>query len=91
MATASQLPTSFTLNNDKIVPAIRLGTPQGDDGNSKVKEVVLNALLNGYCHIDGATAYGNEKNIGEAIRESGIPCSEIFVTTKAVSTSGFFY
>jgi alcohol dehydrogenase (NADP+) len=91
MATASQLPTSFALNNDKIVPAIGLGTFQGDDGNSKVKEVVLNALLNGYCHIDGATAYGNEKDMGEAITESVIPRSEIFVITKSVSISGHLY
>jgi alcohol dehydrogenase (NADP+) len=91
MATASQLPTSFALNNDKIVPAIGLGTFQGDDGSSKVKEVVLNALLNGYCHIDGATAYGNEKDMGEAITESVIPRSEIFVITKSVSISGHLY
>ncbi|KAE9370941.1 Aldo/keto reductase [Stipitochalara longipes BDJ] len=82
MATTSQLPTSFTLNNNEIVPAVGLGTFQGDDGNSKVEKVVLNALLNGYRHIDGATAYGNEKDIGEAIKKSGIPRSEIYVTTK---------
>ncbi|TVY92220.1 putative oxidoreductase [Lachnellula willkommii] len=82
MSTSRQPPTSFTLNNGTSVPAAGLGTFQGDEGNSKVKEVVLTALLNGYRHIDGATAYGNEKDIGEAIKESGIPRNEIYVTTK---------
>ncbi|TVY14877.1 Alcohol dehydrogenase [NADP(+)] A [Lachnellula arida] len=82
MSTSRQLPTSFTLNNGTSVPAVGLGTFQGDEGNSKVKEVVLTALLNGYRHIDGATAYGNEKDIGEAINESSIPRNEIYVTTK---------
>jgi alcohol dehydrogenase (NADP+) len=40
------------------------------------------ALQLGYRHIDGASAYGNEREIGEAIKESGIPREEIFVTSK---------
>uniref|UniRef100_L7J3E5 Aldo-keto reductase n=1 Tax=Pyricularia oryzae (strain P131) TaxID=1143193 RepID=L7J3E5_PYRO1 len=40
----------------------------------------------GYRHIDGAHAYGNEKQIGEAIKESGIPREEIFVTSKLAQT-----
>ena len=36
----------------------------------------------GYRHIDGASAYDNEREIGEAIKESGVPRAEIFVTTK---------
>lgn len=36
----------------------------------------------GYRHIDGATAYGNEEAIGDAIRECGIPRDQLFVTTK---------
>lgn len=61
-------------------PAVGFGTFQGDAGNSHVKEVVLSALRNGYRHIDTAAAYGNEREVGEAIKESGIPRSEIFVT-----------
>lgn len=52
------------------------------DGNSKVLEAVKRALQLGYRHIDGASEYGNEKDIGEAIKQSGIPRKEIFVTSK---------
>lgn len=83
------LPQVFSLNNGHNVPAIGLGTFQGDEGNSKVKDAVKIALQLGYRHIDGASAYGNEKEIGEAIKESGIPRHEIFVTSK-LYVPGFF-
>lgn len=76
------LPTHYTLNIGVSVPAIGLGTFQSADGNSKVKDAVLSALKTGYRMIDGANAYGNEKEIGEAIKESGIPREEIFVISK---------
>lgn len=76
------LPAIFSLNNGNNVPAVGLGTFQGDEGNALVKEAVKKALQLGYRHIDGASAYGNEKEIGQAIKESGIPRHEIFVTTK---------
>jgi diketogulonate reductase-like aldo/keto reductase len=72
----------FTLNNGYKIPTVGLGTFQGDPDNSVVKNVVLTALRLGYRHIDGASAYGNEKEIGEAIKESRVPREEIFVTTK---------
>ena len=81
MASSEALPTTFTANGIPI-PAVGFGTFQGDHGNSKVKEVVLAALRAGYRHIDTAAAYGNEKQVGEAIQESGIAREEIFVTTK---------
>ena len=75
-------PETFDIGEGSI-PAVGLGTFQGDDGNnSSVKEVVLMALRNGYRHIDTAAAYGNEKEVGDAIKESGIPRTDIFVTTK---------
>jgi len=43
---------------------------------------VLAALEAGYRHIDTAALYGNEESVGAAIRESGIPREQIFVTTK---------
>jgi diketogulonate reductase-like aldo/keto reductase len=76
------LPTTFTLNNGWKVPAVGLGTFQSESDNSKVKDAVKLALKLGYRHIDGANAYGNEKEIGEAIKESGVPRGEIFVTSK---------
>lgn len=76
------LPISLPLNNGHEVPAVGLGTFQGDSGNSEVKAAVTTALKLGYRHIDAAKAYGNEKEIGEAIRDSGIPREQIFVTSK---------
>ncbi len=48
----------------------------------ETEEVVARALATGYRHIDTAAAYGNEGPVGQAIHASGIPRSEIFVTTK---------
>ncbi|KAI1660619.1 NADP-dependent oxidoreductase domain-containing protein [Daldinia decipiens] len=80
------LPDTFVLNNGRRVPAIGLGTFQGEEGNSSVKNAVKLALAQGYRHIDGAHAYGNEKEIGEAIKESGIPREKIFMTSKLAQT-----
>ena len=49
---------------------------------------VTAALKAGYRHVDTAQMYGNEKEVGEAIRNSGIPREEIFVTTKIRSPVG---
>ena len=60
------------------IPAIGFGTSSlGDCG-----EIVANALKLGYRHIDTAWKYGSEHGVGEGIRASGIPRSEIFVCTK---------
>ncbi|OTA08157.1 hypothetical protein A9Z42_0091070 [Trichoderma parareesei] len=81
-----ELPKISLLSNGHSLPTIGLGTFQGDEGNSKVKEAVKTALQLGYRHIDGASAYGNEGEIGEAIKESSIPRNEIFVTSKLAQT-----
>lgn len=73
---------SFFPVSEMTFPAVGLGTFQGDAGNRGVKEAVLQALRCGYRHIDTATAYGNEIEVGEAIKESRIPREEIIVTTK---------
>ena len=72
----------FTLSNRTALPAVGLGTFQGEAGNALVKDIVLAALRQGYRHIDTAAAYGNEKDVGWAIRESQIPRHELFITTK---------
>jgi diketogulonate reductase-like aldo/keto reductase len=76
------MPKYFVLNDGHKVPSVGLGTFQGDEGNSKVKEAVKLALKLGYRHIDGAAAYGNEREIGQGIKESGVSREEIFVTSK---------
>lgn len=80
---------SFALKNTSIqIPSQGLGTFQPDPNlypDTSVKASVLQALKVGYRHLDAALAYGFgsvEKEIGEAIRESGIPREEIFVVTK---------
>ncbi|KAK4175487.1 putative alcohol dehydrogenase [Triangularia setosa] len=78
--------TEFTLNTGAKVPAVGLGTFQSTHGNSLVKNTVKLALQLGYRHIDGANAYGNEKEIGEGIKESGIRREQIFVTSKLAQT-----
>ncbi|PYI03287.1 Aldo/keto reductase [Aspergillus sclerotiicarbonarius CBS 121057] len=70
----------YTLNTGDKIPAVGLGTWQSKP--NEVREAVKNALLKGYRHIDTALAYGNEAEVGEGIKESGVPRSEIWVTTK---------
>jgi diketogulonate reductase-like aldo/keto reductase len=64
------------------MPAVGFGTFQTGDDSQGVKEVVLQALRNGYTLIDTAAAYGNEKEVGEAIKESGIDRQKVVITTK---------
>ena len=75
------LKETYSLANGVKIPKIGLGTWQIPDGEAAYGSVMA-ALRYGYRHIDTAAAYGNEKSIGKAIRDSGIPREEIFVTTK---------
>ena len=71
---------NITLNDGKTIPQLGFGVFQIEPENTK--EATLTALEVGYRHIDTAEMYGNEKEVGEAIAESGIPREEIFVTSK---------
>ena len=68
------------LNNGVVMPAIGFGVYQIP--KEETKRCVLDALEVGYRSIDTAASYFNEKEVGEAIRESGLPRESIFVTTK---------
>ncbi|SCU77647.1 LAMI_0A01860g1_1 [Lachancea mirantina] len=70
----------FTLNTGAKIPAVGLGTFEAGDGD--VYPAVMEALKVGYRHIDAAAIYRNEKSVGKAIRDSGVPREELFVTTK---------
>jgi len=74
------LPETVTLNTGAQVPTLGLGTWKSKP--TEVVNAVKVALANGYRHIDTAAAYGNEAEVGQGIRESGVPRSEIFLTTK---------
>lgn len=63
------------------IPRVGLGVYQAARGE-ETKHAVAEALRLGYRHIDTARIYGNEQDVGAAVRESGIARAEIFVTTK---------
>ncbi len=71
---------SIKLNNNVEMPIVGLGTFRSESENAYSS--VLEALKAGYRHIDTAAVYGNEESVGKAIKDSGIPREEIFVTTK---------
>ncbi|CAL1707856.1 unnamed protein product [Somion occarium] len=74
---------AFRLNDGEEIPAIGIGCWMGYvGGNNEVVEMVEHALKVGYRHIDTAFNYGNEAQVGQAIRNSNIPRHELFVTTK---------
>jgi len=74
------LKETYELANGVKIPKIALGTWQVSD-NVVVSSVRV-ALENGYSHIDTASAYRNEVGVGKAVRESGIPRQDLFITTK---------
>ncbi len=76
-----RIDSTRTLNNGVAIPLLGLGVFRAENGR-ETERAVLWALEAGYRHIDTAAAYGNEESVGRAIRESGIPRSEIFLTTK---------
>ena len=71
---------SITLNDGNAIPQLGFGVFQIEPKDTA--EAVGEALEIGYRHIDTAEMYGNEKEVGEAIRASGLDRSDIFVTSK---------
>lgn len=72
--------TNLTLNNGVELPAIGFGVFQS--APDETAAAVTEALRVGYRHIDTAAAYGNEREVGQAIAASGLPRDEIFIETK---------
>jgi diketogulonate reductase-like aldo/keto reductase len=81
MSQKLRIDTKVKLNNGIEMPVFGLGTYQTRSGE-ETRKAVRYALKIGYRHIDTAAMYGNEKDVGEAIRESSVPRQEVFVTTK---------
>lgn len=73
--------THVTLNDGNSIPQLGFGTYmiEGDDAT---QAACTSALAAGYRHIDTAHAYGNERGVGRAVRESGIPRDEVWITSK---------
>ncbi len=74
---------NYVLSNGVEIPSVGLGTWQAEP--NQAYQAVLDALEAGYRHIDTAYVYGNEVEIGKAIKDSGIKREEIFITTKLPS------
>ena len=75
------LDSAVTLNNGVRMPLLGLGVYQAAPGKETF-DAVSAALKAGYRHIDTARFYGNEKDVGRALRESGLPRDRVFITTK---------
>jgi 2,5-diketo-D-gluconate reductase A len=75
----------LTLNNGVQIPQLGFGVYQ--IAPDATRDAVLAALETGYRHIDTAQMYGNEKQVGQAVRESGLPRAEVFVTSKLANGS----
>jgi diketogulonate reductase-like aldo/keto reductase len=72
------------LNNGVKMPWLGLGTWQMSNGIEVVNAVKI-ALKHGYRSVDTAFVYGNEEGVGIAIKESGIPRKDLFITTKILN------
>ena len=70
----------ITLNNGVTIPILGFGVFQIPV--AETKQAVLDAIAAGYRHFDTAQAYANEKEVGQAIAESGLPGEEFFITSK---------
>ena len=70
----------ITLNNGVTIPILGFGVFQIPA--EETKQAVLDAIAAGYRHFDTAQAYANEREVGQAIAESGLPREEFFITSK---------
>ncbi|KAF3764192.1 Aldo/keto reductase [Cryphonectria parasitica EP155] len=82
---------SLTLNDGNTIPVVAygLGTANGKKGRKEFDEGLVNitvkALKAGFTHLDGAEAYGNEAELGAAVKASSVPREDLFITTKATA------
>lgn len=80
--------TELTLHNGVVLPSVGFGVFQSSP--EETADAVAEALTVGYRHIDTAAAYGNEREVGQAIAASGIPRDELFIETKVwISDYGY--
>ena len=77
----SVLIETYALSNGNQIPKIGFGTWLLKEGE-ECYNAVADALRLGYRHIDTARAYENEASVGRAVRDSGIPREEIYLTSK---------
>jgi methylglyoxal/glyoxal reductase len=78
---AMNIQSAVTLHNGIRMPLFGLGVFLSKEG-LEVENAVKIALEAGYRHIDTAAVYGNERGVGKAVKNSGIPRNQIFITSK---------
>jgi diketogulonate reductase-like aldo/keto reductase len=83
MASSLTLQSTLSLKSGTTIP--RLGFGVWDSPSHLTTQSCLSALKTGYRHIDTAQVYGNEAEVGKAVRESGLKREEIFVTSKVLT------
>ena len=71
----------ITLHDGNSIPLFGLGVWAAQSGKETF-DAVFSALKTGYRHFDTAEMYGNEKDVGAAVNDSGLKREEVFVTTK---------
>lgn len=86
LSDCANLGDEVALANGVTIPCVGFGTYKNTDP-AECLSSVREALAAGYRHVDTAQFYFNEENVGEAIRESGLPRNGIFLTTKVWNTS----
>jgi diketogulonate reductase-like aldo/keto reductase len=79
--TITAIDSATELHNGVQMPWLGLGTWQSKDG-PQVEQAVKDAIDVGYRSIDTASIYNNETGVGKAVRESGVPRGDLFITTK---------
>ncbi|MGI5862893.1 MAG: aldo/keto reductase [Myxococcales bacterium] len=75
------LQSTLKMNDGREIPRLGLGVYRAAPGK-ETRQAVLWALEAGYRLVDTARMYGNERDVGEALRASGLPRDEVFITTK---------
>ncbi|EKM49621.1 uncharacterized protein PHACADRAFT_154100 [Phanerochaete carnosa HHB-10118-sp] len=81
---STKLPSHYLLPSGHQIPSVALGVWKASPGDAG--QAVAAALKAGYRHIDGAWTYRNEEEIGKAIKNSGIPRDQIWLTSKLWNT-----
>ncbi|SJL07117.1 related to aldo/keto reductase family proteins [Armillaria ostoyae] len=79
-STGGGLPTHYTLPSGDKIPSVALGLWKA--GKNEVGRAVQTAVKSGYQHLDGAWIYGNEAEVGAALKQTDIPREDIWLTSK---------
>ena len=81
MKSQLKIDSRVTLSDGNIMPLLGLGVWDAKSGK-ETYDAVIHALKSGYRHIDTAEMYGNERDVGSAVIDSGLTRKDVFITTK---------